>query len=204
MICPAAGLCDPAVEQSGRFAVSGPMNRGRSARWLAAIAAFAFAAPALGQQSAAAPSLSIDDASAPRLLSAIDLAASHADHRAGSISTRADRFYRIEPGPEAATGKRAKLSVAVGSATLFAIAGKLERNKAQAAPELNAGVARRQPGGGKVYGAGIERRLGKFELGAVYQYSKLTADQPETTSAPRLSGDKSHNLRATLRVRFRP
>ena len=193
------------MEQSRLSVVFGSMNRGRSARWLAAIAAFAFAAPAVGQQSGTAPSLSIDDASAPRLLSALDLAAtSGAAQPAGSISTRADRLYRLEPGPEAATGKRAKLSVAVGSATLFAIAGKLERNKGRPAPELAAGGAQRRPGSGKVYGAGIERRVGKFELGAVYQYSKLNADQPETTNAPRLTGDKSHNLRATFRVRFRP
>ena len=168
------------------------------------MAAFAFAAPAFGQKSGSSPSLSIDDASAPRLLSALDLAAPpDAGQPAGSISTRADHLYRLEPGP-AATGRRARLSVAVGSATLFAIAGKLERNKSRLAPELSAGLAQRPPGSGKVYGAGIESRLGKLELGAVYQYSKLSADQPESANAPRLGGDKSHNLRATFRVRFRP
>ena len=173
-------------------------------RWLAAAAAAACAAPGIAQQSAAAPSLSIEDVSAPRLLGALDLAAAPGPIQAdGSVSTRADRLYRLDPGHEAATGKRAKLSVAIGNATLFAIAGKLSRKSSRPAPETVAALPARQPAGGKVYGAGIERRLGAFELGAVYQYSKANAEAADTNT-PRLSGDKSHNLRATLRVRFRP
>ena len=97
------------------------------------------------------------------------------------------------------------MSVAIGKSTLFAIAGKTNRNRARPAPELAAGLAPRQSAGGKVYGAGIERRIGTFELGAVYQFSKIAAEQAEATNAPRLGGgERSHNLRATARIRFRP
>ena len=180
------------------------MNRGRPAQWLAVAAATACASPAAAQSAPATPSLSIEQVSSPRLIGAFDLAnpPGPADP-GGSVSTRGERQFRLDPPPGGATGKRAKLSVAIGKSTLFAIAGKVNRNRARLAPELTAG-APRQSGGGKTYGAGIERRVGAFELGALYQYSKISADQAETTDARFGGGDKSHNVRATLRVRFRP
>lgn len=169
---------------------------------MAAVAAAACAAPALAQSAPATPVLSIEQVSSPRLLGNFDLANAPATN--GTMgSTRADRHYRLDPPPGGTTGKRAKLSVAIGKSTLFAIAGKMDRGRARLAPELTAG-APRQSGGGKTYGAGIERRVGAFELGALYQYSKVGADQPETTNTPRLTGDKSHNMRATVRIRLRP
>ena len=177
------------------------MNRGMARRWLAAAAA-ACAAPAFAQPAPATPVLSIEQVSSPRLLGAFDLVNAHATPDPAE-SSRAER-YRLDPPPGAATGKRAKLSIAIGKSTLFAIAGKASRNRARPALELTAGVASRPSGGGKSYGAGIERRIGKFELGAVYQYSKIAAEQADVANAPRLDGDKSHNLRATARIRFRP
>ena len=148
------------------------------------------------------PSLSIEQVANPRLAGAFDLATAPATAEPAD-STSADRLYRLDPPPGTATGKRAKLSIAIGKSTLFAIAGKAGRNRARPAPELTAG-APRQSGGGKSYGAGIERRIGKFELGALYQYSKIAAEQFETNT-PSLDGPgKSHNVRATARIRFRP
>ena len=169
----------------------------------AAMATAACAAPAVGQDVAATPSLSIEQVANPRLAGAFDLATAPATAEPAD-STSADRLYRLDPPPGTATGKRAKLSVAIGKSTLFAIAGKTNRTRARPAPELSAGVAARQSGGGKTYGAGIERRIGKFELGALYQYSKIAAEQADI-NAPNLDGPgKSHNLRATARIRFRP
>ena len=205
MICTAAGRSASAAEQSRRCAVSGFMNRGRFAQGLAATAAAACAGSASAQSAPPTPVLSIEQISSPRLLGGFDLATATATSGpAVSLSSPTDRQFRLDPPPGTATGKRAKLSVAIGKSTLFAIAGKADRNRRRPPPELTAGTASRQSGGGKTYGAGIERRLGKFELGALYQYSKVAADQPETTTAPRLTGDKSHNVRATVRIRLRP
>lgn len=182
------------------------MNRGRFAHWLAAAAAAACAGPAAGQAGSGTPSLSIEQVESPRLLGAFDLANAPAiADTARSDAAHAGRLYRLDPPPVGSAGKRAKLSVSIGKSTLFAIAGKANRNRARPAPELSTGIAARPTGGGKTYGAGIERRVGAFELGAVYQYSKVAAEQADIANAPRLgSGEKSHNVRATARIRFRP
>ena len=181
------------------------MNRGRFALWLAAVAAAACAGPAAGQAGPGTPSLSIERVESPRLLGAFDLANAPAIADPASDPADANRHYRLDPPPGGATGKRARLSVSIGKSTLFAIAGKANRSRARPAPELSTGIAPRQSGGSKSYGAGIERRLGAFEVGAVYQYSKIAAEQADVANASRLGGgEKSHNVRATARIRFRP
>ena len=115
-----------------------------------------------------------------------------------------DHSYRVGNLGEQAVGKRAKLSVAVGDTTVFAITGKLARapQAGPADPRLN-GLSSRKDSG-KVYGAGVERRVGPVDLSATYQFSKVTAEHPDIDGAASISsGGRSHSLRATARIRFR-
>lgn len=171
------------------------MNRGRFERWaIAAIAAACGCSPALAKDEPR-PSLSFDPITARNLLAPIDEAR---DPPAA---------YRLDPLGQAAAGQRARLSIGVGDATLFAITGKLNRRPAPAGPldGSNARVLGPRRDSGKVYGVGVTRNVRGIDLGASYQYSKLRAEQPDTDSQLRDDGPgKSHSLRATARIRFRP
>ena len=142
-----------------------------------------------------APSLSFDPIVARNLLAPVE------DARNPAAS------YRLDPLGQAAAGQRVRLSIDVGDATLFAITGKLNRQRTPAGP-LDGSHARalgQRRDGGKVYGAGVTRNLRGVDLSATYQYSKLSAEQPDADSQSRDGGPgKSHSLRATARIRFRP
>ena len=54
---------------------------------------------------------------------------------------------------------------------------------------------------GRVYGAGVERRVGPVDLSATYQYSRIGAGEEGDSLSD--GHAKSHSLRATARIRFR-
>lgn len=138
-----------------------------------------------------APSLSVDPIVARGLLAPVDDARSAAD-------------YRLDPGLEPSEGQRARLSIDVGKATMFAITGRLKREAAPTGP-LDPGDARamgQRRDSGKVYGAGVSTNVAGFDLSATYQYSKLSAEQGGSDTFAETPG-RSHSLRATARLRFR-
>lgn len=169
------------------------MNRGRFAGLtITALAAVCGWAPAQAKDDPR-PSLSFDPITARNLLAPIEEAR-------GPLAA-----YRLDPGGHTAAGQRARLSVDVGDATLFAITGKLNRQRAAAGP-LDGNHARalgQRSDGGKVYGLGVTRNVRGVDLGASYQYSKLSAEQPDSELRDGGPG-KSHSLRATARIRFKP
>ena len=170
------------------------MNRGSSLQLLCALAGAASAIPALAKDPK--PSLSIDRIAARNLLAPVE-----------DENAQLPR-YRVDPGGDAAVGKRARLSIPMGGSTLFAITGKLTRRAETSGPldERHAQVlGQRRSGSGKVYGAGIERSRGGVEFVAAYQYSKLRAEDPQFDGRANADGlGRSHSVRATARIRFRP
>ena len=172
------------------------MNRERIAGW-----AFAAIIAAVGNSPAFAkdvpkPSLAVDPIVARNLLAPID------DERRGQLSS-----YRLDPGPDTASGQRAKLSVEVGDATVFAITGRLNRQPAATGPlpPSDARLIGQRRDSGKVYGAGVSHIVRGIELSGTYQYSKVIADQPEFERDTLNDGPgKSHSLKATARIRFKP
>jgi hypothetical protein len=169
------------------------MNRGCFIRLaIAALAAAGCGDPAMAKD-APKPSLSIDPIAARTLLAPVDEARG------------LPPGYRIDANAEAARGQRAKLSVELGDATLYAITGRLKRQPAPAGP-LDSGHARalgQSRDSGKVYGLGVTRAVRGVELGATYQYSKLRSEQADSEFRDGGPG-RSHSLRATARIRFRP
>lgn len=158
-----------------------------------AIAIACGSVPALARD-APRPGLSIDPISARSLLAPVE------DGRRHSPA------YRLDPGLDSATGQRARLSLEVGDSTLFAITGRLSREAVPTGP-LDPGHARvvgqRRTDSGKVYGAGVAHRVRGIDLTATYQYSKISAEQPESDAKLQDDGPgKSHSLRATARIRF--
>jgi hypothetical protein len=165
------------------------------------------AAPALAK--GAPPSLSIAPITGSSLLAPIEdkrpapsLRLSIIDaERVGLLEEPA---WRLEHDGDPVTGKRAKLSLPVGSTTVFAIGGKLTRRTGSTLPdpvEGPSGLTSRKMDSGRVYGAGVERKLGPFDVSATYQYSRISAGE-----AGDGLGDghaKSHSLQATARIRFR-
>jgi hypothetical protein len=162
---------------------------------MTAVAACCCAAAAQAKE-APQPRLSLDPIVARNLLAPID----EARGQAGA--------YRVDPGLEPATGQRARLSVEVGDSTLYAITGRLSRQPVPPGP-LDAGHAKalglKRPESGKVYGAGVSRTIRGVDVSATYQYSRISAEQPVDDSLARGDGPgKSHSLRGTMRIRFRP
>lgn len=170
------------------------MNRGRFALFASAAVAAACCCSPASARDKPRPSLSLDPITARTLLAPVE------DARASVPG------YRLDPNAQAA-GQRARLSIDLGDATLFAIGGKLNRPPAPTGP-LDGGHARalgQRRDSGKVYGVGITRNVRGFDLGATYQFSKLSAEQPDSDSQLRDGGPgRSHSLRATARIRFRP
>ena len=161
---------------------------------LAALAAAVSAEPALARDKPR-PSLAIDPVTARTLLAPVE------DARVPGIG------YRLDPGLGTASGQRARLSLEIGESTLFAITGRLTRQPGPPGP-LDSGHARalglKRTESGKVYGAGLSRSVGGVNLSATYQYSKLSDEQAGNGEA-RIDGPgRSHSLRATARIRFRP
>ena len=179
-------------EQKGRLRVDSLVNRAPH-RWFGlALFGAAAAAPAVAGDPPT-PSLTFEPIVASGPLSPVEEARS--------------RAYRLDPGLGQATGQRAKLSLEVGDSTLFAITGKLARKAVPTGP-LDPGHARalgQRRDSGKVYGAGVARHVSGVDLSATYQHSKLGAEQPGHDDGLKPDGPgKSHSLRATARIRFRP
>ena len=163
---------------------------------LAIAAAMACCSAPVAAKDPPQPSLSLDPIVARSLLAPVD------DARGQAIA------YRLDPGLEPASGQRARLSVEVGESTLFAITGRLSRQPGPPGP-LDAGHAKalgiKRPDSGKVYGAGVSGKLGGIDVSATYQYSKISAENPAGDDLARGDGPgKSHSLRGTMRIRFRP
>lgn len=170
------------------------MNRERTAVWaFAAIAAASAAAPAVGKD-APKPSFSVAPISAPNLLAPVE-------EDRGELTT-----YRLDPGLDAAAGQRARLSLDVGDATVFAITGRLNRQPSATGPlpSADARLIGQRRDSGKIYGAGVTHQVRGVELSGTYQYSKVTA-QPQSDREQWDDGPgKSHSLKATARIRFKP
>jgi hypothetical protein len=170
------------------------VNRKRIAGFALAAAAACCSASALAKD-APKPSLTLDPITARTLLAPVE-----------DVRNLAP-VYRLDPGPEPAAGQRARLSVELGDSTLFAITGRLSRQLGPPGP-LKAGHARalglKRGDSGKVYGAGISRTIRGVDVSATYQYSKLSREQPEGSEAGIDGLGRSHSLRATARIRFRP
>jgi hypothetical protein len=170
------------------------MNRGCFAGLaIAASVAAGLGAPAAAKD-APTPSLSVDPITARTLLAPVE------EGRAPAAA------YRLDPNAPA-TGQRARLSIDLGEATIFAITGRLNRQPAPTGP-LDGGHARalgQRRDSGKVYGLGVARTVRGFDIGATYQFSKLRAEQPMPDGDLGDGGPgRSHSLRATARIRFRP
>ena len=102
--------------------------------------------PAFGKD-APKPNLAIDPIVAGSLL--------------GPVEEGRDQLssYRLDPGRDPASGQRARLSVDVGDATVFAITGRINRQPSPTGP-LEPGPARllgQRRDSGKIYGAGVSR-----------------------------------------------
>ena len=173
-----------------RWTVATIVNRGRELRLICAGLASACASTsALAKDPA--PALSIDPVVARTLLAPVD--------DGPSVSA-----YRLDPGLDPATGQRARLSIDVGKATMFAITGRIKRDPAPVGP-LDAGEARLlgpRHDSGKVYGGGVSTNIQGVDLSATYQYSKISAEQGDSEAARGTLG-RSHSLRATARFRFK-
>jgi hypothetical protein len=170
------------------------VNRERIAVWAIAAIAAAASAPASARDEPK-PSLSVDPIMARSLLAPVD------DGRGQ------DSSYRLDPGLESASGQRAKLSLEVGESTLFAITGRLSRQPGQPGP-LEPGHARalgfKRGETGKVYGAGVSRNIGRVDVSASWQYSRLIGERPGDDRDLRDEGPgKSHSVRASARIRFK-
>ena len=171
------------------------MNRERR-RVLPIAAALACCSAPVAAKDPPQPSLTLDPIVARSLLAPVD----EARGLAGS--------YRLDPGIDPASGQRARLSIEVGESTLYAITGRLSRQPGPPGP-LDAGHAKalglKRPDSGKVYGAGDSGIIRGVNVGATYQYSKISAENPAGDGLANGDGPgKSHSLRGTMRIRFRP
>ena len=176
--------------------------------FLLIIASGALAGPALAKDEPEEPtaSLAIEPIFAQSLLAPAEPDSPHQALRLSLIDAEragllAPPPYRLQREGDSATGKRATLSVAVGDTTLFATSGKLTR-RARPAPadavETNA-LASRKLDSGRLYGAGVERRLGSVDVSASYQFSRISSGQLELPDGDRA---KSHSLQLRARLGF--
>ena len=118
--------------------------------------------------------------------------------------------YRLEREGDAVTGKRARLSVALGGTRLFAVSGKLSRRERPGPPDtLDAGrsnpLGSRKLESGRLYGGGVERTLGPVDVSAGYQFSRINGAELDPTSGAAMKIDdraKSHSLQLKARLRF--
>ena len=189
---------------------------------LSLLSASAAAADISGKQSVrpkkkAVTTLTLSDLGAPSLLSADegrDPAAPMSTALPSTDGLIDPPRYVLGREGSATTGKRATLSVDVGGTRLFAVGGKLRpRERAgldeQVAPGQSRSTAPRKLESGRLYGAGVERRLGPVQVGAEYQYSTVSdAELDPSATGPSLydidmdGRRKSHGVRATAKLRF--
>jgi hypothetical protein len=118
--------------------------------------------------------------------------------------------YRLERDGDFVTGKRAKLSIAVGDTRLFAVGGKLSRRERPGPDAIEASrsnpLGPRRLESGRLYGGGLERSFGPVDLSGTYQYSRINGAALDPTGADdalRIDDKgKSHSLRIRARIRF--
>ena len=119
--------------------------------------------------------------------------------------------YQLERDGDSVTGKRARLSVAVGDTRLFALGGKLSRRERPGPPDAIDGsranaLGSRKLESGRLYGGGVERKFGPVDVSAAYQYSRINGAQLDPTSdnsAMRIDDkSKSHSMQVRARLRF--
>jgi hypothetical protein len=179
------------MEQKLVRVVGTRMTSGRTLRAFCVVAAAACCGSAGFAKDEPRPAISIEPIVATGLLAPIDEAASAAS-------------YRLDPAMEAATGQRAKLSIEVGKTTMYAITGRLERQKSTIGPleTSQAGVLGPRRESGKVYGAGVSGKFHGVDVSATYQYNKIRSEPGEVDTIAGGPG-RSHSLRATARIRFR-
>ena len=134
--------------------------------------------------------------------------------------------YSLQRDGSDLTGKRARLVVPVGDNTrVVASSGKIQRRVRPG--DANGAVGIGSLGRletGKQLGAGVEHRLGPLELGAHYQFTRITSGMIDPTGgvsergAERMmsfspaavdatmpdvdSRNRGHSLQATARIRF--
>ena len=118
--------------------------------------------------------------------------------------------YRLEREGDVVTGKRAKLSVAVGDTRLFAVSGKLSRRERPGPPDSldsrrSNPLGSRKLESGRLYGGGVERSLGRIDLSATYQFSRINgADLDAASDDGALDIDRKHKSQSVqLRARLR-
>lgn len=122
--------------------------------------------------------------------------------------------YVVGREGSASTGKRATLSVDLGETRLFAVGGKLRPRERAGADEVIAvsdarSIGARKLESGKLYGGGVQRRLGPVEVGAEYQFSTISATDLDPSSQRGslyevdLDGSRrSHSVKASAKLRF--
>ena len=178
---------------------------------LCAAAGAIWAAPAAGQVTPKGPSIIVETIEARGLLSPAEKMRPAPSHRLSIIDAERvglleEPAWRIEGDRDPVTGKRAKLSLPIGSTTVFALGGKLARRTGSTMPDPVEGPVPRaghKMDGGRVYGAGVERRFGPIEVGATYQYSRISGGAGDDGMAASDGPGRSHSARATVRIRFR-
>jgi hypothetical protein len=186
------------------------VNRELTRLLLWAAAGAAWAGPSAAREAPKGPSVAIDAIEARGLLSTIDEQRAPPSLRLSIIDAEragllAEPAWRLERDGDPATGKRAKLSLPVGSTTVFAIGGKLSRRTGSTMPDPVEGpvpLTSRKMDSGRVYGAGVERKIGPFDVSAAYQFSRISDAGSDDGMLERRA--RSHSVRATARIRFRP
>lgn len=119
--------------------------------------------------------------------------------------------YRLEREGNAVTGKRAKLSIAVGTTRFFALSGKLSRRERPGPPEAvefsrTNVLGPRKLESGRLYGGGVERRFGPVDVSAAYQYSRINGAELNPASLANTmridDSGKSHGVQLRAQLRF--
>ena len=184
---------------------------------LLAIAGAAISSPALSrdQSDKLSPKLELQPIIAPNLLAPAEPPIGLQSPRLLLIDVERNGLlepppYRIEREGDFVTGKRAKLSIAVGDTRLFAVGGKLSRRERPGPDAIEPGrsnpLAARRLESGRLYGGGLERSFGRVDLSANYQYSRINGAELDPIGADdalRIDDKgKSHSLQVRARIRF--
>lgn len=186
------------------------MNREHTRLLLWAVAGAAWAAPVAAREAPKGPSIAIGAIEARGLLSSIEEQRAPRSLRLSIVDAERDGLvaapaWRLERDGDPVSGKRVKLSLPVGSTTVFAISGKLNRRTGPSMRDPAEGpspLTSRKMDSSRLYGAGVERTVGPLELSAAYQYSRIGSDGANDSMLEQRA--HSHSVRATARIRLRP
>jgi hypothetical protein len=172
--------------------------------------------PARDRSDQPLPRLAIEPIAALNLLAPADLEMKRPSPRLRLVDAERAGLvkpppYRLEREGDLVTGKRAKLSVAVGDTRIFAVGGKLSRRERPGPPDPLDGrrtnaLGQRKLESGRLYGGGLERAFGQVNLSAAYQYSRINGGRLDPTrndaAMPIDNKNKSHSLLLNARLRF--